>query len=311
MMMIPLNRLLPACFIAGLIGLLAACRTSYTVVKDTFVAGDYQPDTLHGKALLFNSCGGCHYDYYTGAFTGKRMADIPKMMGRVYASNITLSGSHSAVPRYTDAELAYLIRTGITREGHFMPYMLRPNMSDKDLHDLIAYLRSGNGPVAAVDTTAGKTRLNLMGSMSLRLVARPQTYKSHISRPETPVATGRYLVDNLGCFHCHSKSLTSLNYEFPERSKLYLAGGAKFKRIDGGRIRGTNITMDKATGIGNYTREEFKAALVDMRGPGNRQLHAPMEAFQLTDTEVDAIYSYLQSLPPKRHKVKGQPIVSR
>lgn len=296
---------LTTCFIYGL----TACRTTYRVTTGTFAVSDYIPDKMHGKALVFNSCGGCHYDYATSRFTGKRMKDLPGIMGKVYASNITASPTTSVIPHYTDAEFAYLVRTGITRKGHFMPYMLRPNMSDHDIHDMLAYLRSGDDAVRADERAAGKTRLNFMGRMSFRLVAKPQPYQAHVAQPEETIAKGRYLADNLGCFHCHSRSLTSLNYRHPEQSKGYMAGGAKFKKTGGGKIRGTNITMDKATGIGYYTRADFKNALVNMQGPGNRELHAPMEAFQLSDTEVDAIYAYLQTLPPKHHKVRGQPTI--
>jgi hypothetical protein len=114
---------------------------------------------------------------------------------------------------------------------------------------------------------------------------------------------GYYLVDNLGCFHCHSKSLTSLNYLNPDQTKGYLAGGIKFESEGAMEIRASNITPDKLTGIGNYTKEQFRRALADGKTP-DRELHPPMPKFtELKEREIDAIYAYLQTVPARRNDI--------
>jgi len=284
---------------------LAACRTSYPVTTDRFTADKQQADLVHGRMLVMSSCGGCHYNRETGRLTGNRMKDLPKLLGKSYAANLTASEQSSPVPHYSDAELAYLLRTGIKRDGRFVHYMLRPNMADTDLRDLIAFLRWGKYEAAASDVVAGHTRLNFMGKLGARFIAKPQPYQTNISRPEATIETGRYLVDNIGCFHCHSKKKTSLNYLHPEKTKGYMAGGARFK-TPGGAVRGSNITLDNETGIGFYTKSDFRKAVLHMEAPHNRKLRPPMEAFQLSEKEVDAIYEYLNTLPRISHKIKGQ-----
>lgn len=254
------------------------------------------------------ACGSCHANPQTGLLTGKRMEDLPGLIGTVYSSNLTTSRSHSAVSAYTDGELAYLLRTGVTRDGRFLPYMLRPNLSDADMQDIIAFLRSGTGAAAATDTAAGKTRLSAIGRLGFAAVAHPLPYRAGVASPRTQIDTGRYLVDNIGCFHCHSKSFTALNYAVPERSKGYLEGGARFRNASS-VVRGSNITFDTATGIGLYTRAEFANALQHRIARGGRLMRPPTENFDLTDAECDAIYAYIRSLPPVRHRVKGQPQV--
>lgn len=206
---------------------------------------------------------------------------------------------------YNDGELAYLLRTGVARDGRYLPFMVRPNLSDADLQDIIAFLRSGDGAAKATDLNAGTTRLSPAGKLGFAMMAKPLPYRTSVESPRTQIDSGRYLVDNIGCFHCHSKSLTALNYAEPEKSKGYLAGGARFKNKDG-VVRGANITFDSVAGIGHYTRAEFRDAIQHRIARGGRTMRPPTETFDLTNAECDAIYAYISSLPPKRHRVKGQ-----
>lgn len=282
-----------------------SCRSTYPTITDSFTADAGKADIAHGEALVMSSCGGCHYVASKGRLMGRKMDDMPKIAGKVYSANLTASKKYSPVPHYSDAELAYLLRTGIKRDGHFVPYMLRPNMSDKDIRDIIAYLRSGKGHAAPTDTVAGHSKLNFIGKWSLHIIGKPQPYRQSIPHPQTEVELGRYLVDNIGCFHCHSKKVISLNYLYPEKTKGYLAGGAKFKKPGGGKIRGANITLDYETGIGAYSKADFRRAVQHAKAPGNRSLRPPMEAFHLTDAEADAIFAYLNTIPRVHHKVKS------
>jgi len=292
--------------LAGMsIYLIASCRSTYPTTTDNFTVNYKTADIKHGKALVMNSCGGCHYNHKVGRLIGQPMNDLPKIAGHVYSANLTNSREYSPVPKYSDAELAYLLHTGIKRDGHFVPYMLRPNISDADLKDIIAYLRSGEGAVAATDTSVGHTHLNFIGKLGMHFAGKPLPYRTNVPQPANQIEEGRYLVDNIGCFHCHSKKLTALNYMHPEETRGYLAGGAKLKKPNGDVIHGPNITMDRETGIGKYTKEDFRQAVLHMKGPHGDKLQPPMEAFHLREKECDAIYAYIKTLPPKYHHVKG------
>jgi len=74
--------------------------------------------------------------------------------------------------------------------------------------------------------------------------------------------------------------------------------------MQGSKIVASNITPDKNTGIGNYTKEQFRAALAEGHAP-DRALKVPMPKFAMLKTqEIDAIYAYLQTVPAKDHAVK-------
>ena len=259
-----------------------------------------------GKNLVFNICGQCHYDPRTQKFTGKRMEDLPGFMGKVYSANLT-NTKNGILSRYTDPQLAWLLKTQTAYDGRCVPWMPRPNLADDDLNDIIIYLRSGDPPVSASDLSAGHTRMNIFGKIAVHSTCKPLPYKIKVKRPdeESMVDYGRYLVDNLACYHCHSKSITSLNYMTPENSKGYMQGGMEFKDPYGNNVYSANLTPDKQTGIGMFNSEQFRKLLKEGKLPTGDTLHLPMQKFpHLTDKQADAIFLYLQTLPPKQHMIK-------
>jgi mono/diheme cytochrome c family protein len=298
----------PGLFLAITLALLSySCRWYFETTKDSLAIKNSSQSVARGKNLAFAICAGCHYDSKSGKFMGRSLNDLPKIAGHLYSANLTQSKTHGVPPNYTDAELFYLLKTGISESGEFMPYMMRPMMADEDVNDIIAYLRSDDEAVASVDTTIGKTHINFIGKTGIRFASKPQPYNKGVQRPdeENPVAYGRYLVALIGCYHCHSKKVLGLDYLNPEKSKGYLQGGIKLKDPEGKRLYGPNLTPDKETGIGNFTEEDFKKAIQEGIAPSGRKLSPPMGKFKsLSDKQVNALYTYLRSLPPVHHVVK-------
>ena len=71
---------------------------------------------------------------------------------------------------------------------------------------------------------------------------------------------------------------------------------------------GPNLTPDKDTGLGNWTKEQMITAIQTGVRPDGRVLAPtmPWRAFAaLTKSDVGAIVDYLESLPPVSHKVPG------
>jgi mono/diheme cytochrome c family protein len=285
--------------------IIISCKTRFTTTKTVYTATSSPQALDRGRVLVYSICAGCHLNHSDNKFIGNRIEDVPGIAGKVYSANLTQSKTNGLPPRYSDAEIKYLLKTGIAKDGRFLSYMLRPNMSDEDINAIIVFLRSDDPAMAAADTTIGLTHFNLIGKAYMSMHADPVTYKSVIKTPSEnePVALGYYLVDNLGCFHCHSKSLTKLNLVNPDQTEGYLAGGIKLKGEKGIAVIAPNITPDKNSGIGSYTREQFLKAVKDGDAP-DRKLRAPMPKFQkLSDGEINAIYAYIQTVPAKAHKI--------
>jgi mono/diheme cytochrome c family protein len=283
-----------------------SCKTRFQGTAATDAVTKSPGSIERGRVLAYSICAGCHYNRQVNKFIGNRIEDVPGIVGQVYSANLTHSKTNGIPSKYTDAQIKYLLKTGISYNGRFIPYMLRPNMSEADLDAIVSFLRSDDPALAAADTTVGLTHYNLIGKTYMGMSAKPLTYLTGIKTPgeNEQVALGGYLVDNLGCFHCHSKSLTSLNYLYPAQSKGFMAGGAALKGANGATVTASNITPDKQTGIGAFTREQFLKALKDSQSP-QRKLVAPMPKFKmLSDGEIDAIYAYIQTIPAIDHKVK-------
>jgi len=282
-----------------------SCKTQYATAPSNFTAIASPEALARGKVLIYSSCAGCHYNHGVNKFIGNPIDDVPGIAGKVFSANLTNSKTHGIPPYYTDAQLKYLLKTGIAKDGRFIPYMLRPNMADEDINAIIVFLRSNDPAITAADTTVGLTHYNFIGKIYMNMSANPLPYKPGIKLPADDIGMGKYLVDNLGCFHCHSQSLQKLNYLDIEQTNGYLAGGGKLKGANGMTIIAPNITFDKNTGIGGWTKLQFRTAIKEGETP-TKKLHPPMPKLErLSDREVDAIYSYLQTVTPVYHVVKG------
>ena len=119
------------------------------------------------------------------------------------------------------------------------------------------------------------------------------------------IARGKYLMQFGGCIDCHTPG-----YFFgkPDMTKA-LAGSEVGFEIPGlGVFYGPNLTPDKETGLGNWTKEQIVAALQKGIRPDGRQLVPimPWKAFaNLTKSDANALAAYLKSLAPISNKVPG------
>ena len=95
---------------------------------------EYTPDRVaKGERLVNMVCAECHRGKSSPRLVGKKLLDIPKEFGTAYSGNITQDKEHG-IGQYTDGELAYLLRTGVKRNGQYCPpYMPKfPHMSDEE-----------------------------------------------------------------------------------------------------------------------------------------------------------------------------------
>jgi cytochrome c2 len=281
---------------------MAACKLYYPVEKVEYKTT--ANSIAEGKRLTMLTCGPCHYNGSTKNYSGKRLEDSRGILGKIFASNIT-QDKEFGIGEYTDSELAYLIRTGLSRKGKLMPYMKRPNIADEDLQNIIAYLKSRDELVKPSKRVAGKTKYSPMGKLGISM-SKPLPFPDQvIKKPSNDtIASGKYLVENLGCFHCHSKSFPSLDITDPEKSKGYMGGGNKMKNAAGKTMRSPNITFH-ATGIGDWTESDFKRVLTEGMTKENEIVTFPMPLYpELTDEEISSMYAYLKSIPQINNAVQ-------
>lgn len=108
------------------------------------------------------------------------------------------------------------------------------------------------------------------------------------------IERGRYLAVLGDCAGCHSKP-----------GGQPFAGGLALQ-TPFGRLVAPNITPDRETGIGNWTNDEFMAALHEGRGHNGTRLYPamPYPAYtKMTDDDVLALRAYLSTLAPVNNRV--------
>jgi len=102
---------------------------------------------------------------------------------------------------------------------------------------------------------------------------------------------GKYQVTLGDCQGCHGKNL---------------AGGVTLQTPFGKMVT-PNITPDKETGIGNYTREQFKLAMKRGVAPGGKRLYPAMPYpyyAHMADQDISAMWDYLLTVKPVKNNVQ-------
>ena len=104
-----------------------------------------------------------------------------------------------------------------------------------------------------------------------------------LSTPAFAEEAGKYQAILGDCAGCHGKDLS---------------GGVTLM-TPFGKLVTPNITPDKDSGIGNYTADDFRAAMKEGRAPGGKRLYPAMPFpyyARMSDSDVSALWSYLQTV---------------
>ena len=118
---------------------------------------------------------------------------------------------------------------------------------------------------------------------------------------------GKYISNAVyHCYSCHSADLKTNDDLNPENSVGLYGGGNKLLDMEGNPMYSVNITMDKETGIGNWSVEDFVQAVKFGKRPDGTAIMYPMAKFSLLeDEEVKAIWAYLKTVPVISNGVKN------
>ena len=238
-----------------------------------------------GKRIVTSrlGCAGCH-----GAnFGGHALVDEP-MVGRWIAPNIT-TGQGSVTIGYTASNWDRAVRHGLRRDGRTssMPSVDFLNLSDRELSDIVAYIRS----MPAVDGDPGKVEfgpvLNVLlalGKVKVMAAFDIDHMAPHAVEPPDAAATGEFgahLVQ--ACRGCHALNLSGGK----------LAGDPAMPIV-------ANLTPHE-TGLKDWTEADFIRALREGKRPDGSAIseYMPWKAYgNMNDTELKAIWAYLRTLEP-------------
>lgn len=247
--------------------------------------------------------------------------DILDSKTPVIASNIT-PDPETGIGRWSDADVVRAIRRGVGRNGRLLrgdhPSAYYSVMTDEDTYALVAYLRS----LQPIHRQLPRSAPARQRYETVQLATPPATERSLTSR----VDRGRYLVQLGECLGCHTS--TTKNGR-PFRG-LEFGGGRRFRvekgvgieltpdpsftpaskqalPVEAQLVASANITRDPS-GIAFYTEELFINTIRTGRVAGVRTLSAAMPWVffrEMTDTDLGAIFAYLQTVSPVRHRVSN------
>jgi mono/diheme cytochrome c family protein len=262
-----------------------------------------------GEKIASMLCANCHYDKNTGKLTGRLLSEAPQF-GNIHSKNIT-NDPEFGIGKWTDAEIIYLIRTGIhPHTGKYVPpYMAKlVHISDEDMRSIVAFLRSDKPIVQASQVKQPDAEPSFLTKFLCFVAFKPFPYpEKEIPQPDTGNALeyGKYLVlYQMECFECHSKDFKTMNVLEPEKSEGFFGGGNELLTPDGNKIKTLNLTSDEETGIGTWTEDQFGKAVRTGVVPNGPALRQPMVPFtRLTDSEIHAMYTYLRTVPKIHNRV--------
>lgn len=222
--------------------------------------------------------------------------------GTLVSPNIT----PSALGSWSDEDLYRAVASGVTPDGRalfpLMPYTHYARADQKDIEDILAYVRA----LEPKEGTPAPSRL----VFPLNLIVRTMPVAPAPS-PRPLVGTveyGAYLTNLASCTDCH----TPMDKGAPVPG-LDFAGGREFP-LPSGLVRSSNITPDKETGIGTWTRERFIQRFKSPKAAHNQD--TPLEPGQvntlmpwrsyagMTEQDLGAIYDYLMTLPAVKNRVQ-------
>lgn len=232
------------------------------------------------------ACTGCHGENLGGGV----MVDSP-VLGRMFGPNLT-TGQGGRTAAFTPADWDRMVRHGIRPDGKPSPMPAQDfkYMPDQDLSDVVAYIRSlppVDGEVPPVSLGPLGTVLVATGAFTLSSDLIAVHDRPHDVRPPAVAVSaefGRHLATV--CMGCHGDDLA----------------GGKQPGGDPAWPPAGNLTSH-ADGAGSWTLEQFMAFLREGTRPDGTRVGPPMDEMigfmrNMTDTEVEALWTYLRSTPP-------------
>jgi len=281
---------------------MTAPREAQTVAR-----GEY----LYNYTLLCWSCHGSQGGHSPEEpQAGGREFDatgIGPGFGFFYASNLT-PDPETGIGAWSDGELVRAIREGLNREGHLIfPIMEAEwyrDLSDEDALALVAYLRSL--PPVRNEVPANRLYFAAKALTALGILKpQPPVTAPVVAPPRGATAEyGKYLASHAStCAGCHTpRDPNNGQYDM---SRPFAGGLFPFPE-EGFSTTGSNITPDVATGIGDWTEEQFMTAMrTGLRPDGTVMLtFMPWPWYaRWGEDDLRAVWLYLRSLEPVVHEV--------
>ena len=217
---------------------------------------------------------GCNNSCHGENMQGLEMYDEPHI-AKINAPNLS-----RVLREYSNPQLERLIRHGVKRDGTstwIMPAPMFSHLSDADLGDIIAFVRSAptsDGPMREVTLRSlGRVGIVMGKFKPLATQVSPDVPRSATTDRSNPLVFGQYLVMS-ACTECHGPDLqgsdivhapslaASANYSNADFDRLMRSGVAIGGRLVGlmsevGQTRFPALTDEEVVAVREYLRTQF------------------------------------------------------
>lgn len=275
------------------------------------------PEKIARGAYLANSvnvCMDCHSERNWEEYSGPLAKGTEGMGGEIFAREFGFPGifySKNITPYglkdWTDGEIYRTITTGVDKDGNVlfpvMPFHLYNQMHDDDIHSIIAYLRT----LEPIESTIPEREVDFPFNLIMRTLPGKRAEVKEIPSKSNPVAYGAYLTSAASCIECHTPVKNGKMVE-----GLKFSGGREFA-MPGGMVRSSNLTPDKS-GLGSWSKEQFIHTFKqyqDSTYVSPKLSHTDLNTIMpwmmyssMTEEDLGAIYTYLQTLPAINNQVQ-------
>jgi mono/diheme cytochrome c family protein len=277
------------------------------ITPERVARGEYMANAVFG-------CMYCHSERDWDLFGAPPKPGTLGKGGEVFDERVGVSGylvSPNITPYHlgdwSDGEIYRAVVNGLHKEGYaffpIMPFDVYLHLKTEDVYSIIAYLRTLEPiPSEHNGENSGRRLTPIMQFIanSRALPADPWDFE-----PDDPVAQGRYITLIAGCRFCH----TPANERMQPYEDMRFGGGLGM-RANGERVYSSNISPDPATGIGNWTLDDFvrrfrqyAGARIPVSDTGFQTQHAWTEYAKLSDDDLAALFTYLMAQPPVNNEV--------
>ena len=269
------------------------------------------PQRLARGQYLATAVSGCMHCHSEHDWSQRTVPVLPGMEGageilpyaglpgRIVAPNLT-PDAETGAGTWSDDQLARAIREGIGHDGRalfpIMPYQSFRNLSDEDLASIVVYLRS----LPPVHHELPKTEIIFPVKYLIRSAPQPVQGPVASPDPSNRLAWDKYVATTAaGCADCH----TPQDAHGQPIPGMDFGGGFQLK-VGNLSATSANLTPDPS-GISYYDEALFLQAV--RTGYVKARPLSPLMPFgfysQMTDDDLKAIFAYLHTLPPVKHRV--------
>lgn len=291
--------------VAGLVGY--ADHTWEAKVEAPYpqIHADVSPEGVTRGAAIFNAvCAACHVgpteNVAVRRAKGAPMSEVPAFLGTFNAANIT-SDKTAGIGGLNDEEVARTIRYGVNRHSH-RTAMPNFSMSDEDVAAVLGFLRSDDPLFRPDPSVQPPSKVSLAGKTILFASGATKTPDMPAQGVKSPAkkATaeyGKYLTESVyGCADCHTPGFAPDKAQGPDA----FTGGMEMRTPAGEPITPPSLRPE-TDGIVHHDNASFRRAVREGKRPNDSEVRAPMPRFKgVDDTDLDAIYMYLATLPKQR-----------